>query len=589
MNRPNMQIELDDERKKILKIDGHILIIGGPGSGKTTIALLRANQEIDSGILKPKQKVLFLSFARATVARVNEVVAKVLSKADQRNLEVETYHGFAWNIIKSHGYLLNNKPVRLLTPPEASSRLVDFDTREKKEEEKIRLFNEEGLLHFDLFAKKAHELISRSKSLLRVISDTYPLIILDEFQDTNPNEWLMIQELGKQSRLIALADAEQRIYSFRGADPKRISEFITLFSPTKFDFGSENNRSKGQDIVEFGNDILTGANMTKMYRNVEIVYYGAMIKGTVHSDLKIAVLKSLVNARAEDKSQWSIAILAPTNKLMLEISDFLNQEQRFRSGRRLVPVSHEVAFDFYGPSLSAVLIAGLLEKGRDVTSVAQQLATDICSYVRGKNGEKEGTLSQGNKDILAALENFSSTGVCGSKQKSTIKDSIRIAEARNALVLTGNPEEDWMAIRKILSASAIKTILSIEKDAGYLRLLHKGATLRSLLGETWRKNGSYVKARILVQNALRQEHFSASTKKWKGVQVMTIHKSKGKEFTEVIIYEGLHGDRIVWHGCSEDELAQKRLVLRVGVTRGIKNVKIFTPATNHCVLLPPRP
>ncbi len=584
-----MEIELDDERKKILSTDGHILIIGGPGSGKTTIALFRANKEIGSGVLKPKQKVLFLSFARATVTRVNEVVSRVLSKTDQKNLEVETYHGFAWNILKSHGYLLNgDMPVRLLTPPEASARLVDFETKKEKEQEKLRLFNEEGLLHFDLFAVKTYELLAKSKSLLKVVSDTYPLIILDEFQDTNPDEWLMIQELGKQSRLMALADAEQRIYSFRGADPKRIGEFITLFSPIKFDFGSENNRSKGQDIVDFGNDILTGANIEKTYKDVETVYYGVMRKGTVHSDLKIAVLKALADSHTKNRNDWSIAILAPTNKLMLEISDFFNQEQRFTSGTRLVPISHEVAFDSYGPSLSAVLIAGLLEDQNGITSIAQQIATDICSYIRGRKGEKEGPLSKGDKDILKALGDFCTTGVCGSRQKPIINDCLRMAEARVNLSLTGNPEEDWMMIRKILSASQIKTILNIEKDATYLRLLHKGASLRSLLGESWRKNGSYAKARNLVQNALTQEHFSASTKKWKGVQVMTIHKSKGKEFTEVIIYEGLHSDRIVWSGSTEDEIAQKRLVLRVGVTRGINSVKIFTPAKDHCVLLPPK-
>lgn len=586
-----MDIKLNDERKKILKTDGHILVIGGPGSGKTTIALLRANQEIISGILKSKQKVLFLSFARATVSRVTEVVSRTLSKKDQQDLEVGTYHGFAWNILKSHAYLLNgNMPIKLLTPPEASDRLADFETTEKKDKEKFRLFEEEGLLHFDLFAIKTYELLSKSNALLKIICDSYPLIILDEFQDTNPDEWLMIQELGKRSRLIALADAEQRIYSFRGADPKRIGEFINLFSPTKFDFGSENNRSNGQDIVEFGNDILTGINLTKTYNDVKIVYYGAMRKGsgTVHLDLKIAVLNALANSHTKNRNDWSLAILAPTNKLMLEISDFFNQEQKFTSGKKLVSISHDVAFDSYGPSLSATMIAGLLESSSDVISTAKQVAIDVCSYIRGRNGEKEGNLSKINKEILSALLNFSVIGVCGSKHKSIIKDCIRIAEIRKLLVLKGNPEEDWMAIRKILSLSLIPIILSIEKDASYLRLLHKGATLRSLLNESWRKNGSYSKARNLVQNALTQEHFSASTKKWKGIQVMTIHKSKGKEFSEVIIYEGLYSDRIVWSGSSDDDIAQKRLVLRVGVTRGIDNVKIFTPAKDHCMLLPPK-
>jgi len=303
----------------------------------------------------------------------------------------------------------------------------------------------------------------------------------------------------------------------------------------------------------------------------------------------VAVLNALTNSHALNRNEWSLAILTPTNKLMLEVSDYLAQEQRFTSGKKLVAISHEVAFDSYGPSLSAVLIAGLLEGQADALSIAKQLASDICSYIRGRNGEKEIPISKPNKEIITALQDFATTGVCGSKQKAIIKDCLRIAETVRTLVHTGNPEEDWMVIRKILSTSTIKTILSIEKDAGYLRLLHKGATLRSLLGESWRKNASYDKARTLVQNALTREHFSASTKKWRGVQVMTIHKSKGKEFSEVIIYEGLHGDRIVWNGCPEDELAQKRLVLRVGVTRGIKNVKIFTPASKHCVLLPPKP
>lgn len=84
----------------------------------------------------------------------------------------------------------------------------------------------------------------------------YPVIILDEFQDTSADEWQLIQLLGTQSKLIALADPEQRIYDFRGADPKRITQFIESFKPKIFDFGQQNNRSNGKDIAEFGNDLL---------------------------------------------------------------------------------------------------------------------------------------------------------------------------------------------------------------------------------------------------------------------------------------------------------------------------------------------
>ncbi len=66
------QLNEDDKRIDIMKSSGPLLIMGGPGSGKTTIALFKAKQIIESELLQPGQKVLFLSFARATISRVEE-------------------------------------------------------------------------------------------------------------------------------------------------------------------------------------------------------------------------------------------------------------------------------------------------------------------------------------------------------------------------------------------------------------------------------------------------------------------------------------------------------------------------------------
>lgn len=66
---------------------------------------------------------------------------------------------------------------------------------------------------------------------------------------------------------------------------------------------------------------------------------------------------------------------------------------------------------------------------------------------------------------------------------------------------------------------------------------------------------------------------------------MTIHKSKGKEFDEVIVYEGVFQGRIVRSGASDRDVEQARLALRVGVTRAMQRVTILTPQAAPCPLL----
>lgn len=65
---------------------------------------------------------------------------------------------------------------------------------------------------------------------------------------------------------------------------------------------------------------------------------------------------------------------------------------------------------------------------------------------------------------------------------------------------------------------------------------------------------------------------------------MNIHKSKGKEFDEVIIYEGSF-QRIVWAGANDKQKAQALLALRVAVTRAMKKTLILTPEKEPCPFL----
>lgn len=577
--------ELSDQKKELLNTNGPLLILGGPGSGKTTIALLKANQIIEQDGLSRGQLVLFLSFARATVSRVEEQVGQMISTDNKKHIEVNTYHGFIWGILRSHGYLLNSKsPLKLLTPPEAASRFANTSNEQERTAEKRRLFDAEGIVHFDLFAGLGAELLSRSNSLARIISDAYPVIILDEFQDTNPDEWSFIKELGKRSRLIALADAEQRIYEFRGADPARISEFIKQYSPQQFDFGSENNRSNGTDIAIFGNDLLAGRNKEKKYNNVQIVTYPFRKENWLHFDVKVAAIKAARKLiAAGQKNNWSVAVLVPTKRLMMEVSDYFSETQNVMN-KTLRRVPHEVALETTGPSLAAILIGELLDLSVAKEDGLNQLIKNLCEHIRGRNGNEPP--SKSNLELSAALLNYLATGkIRGTKRLSIINDCRAINDAIYDLEYRGNPSEDWIQIVDILSKSSSDVIKQVVVDSKYLRILHKGSELRSSLSTLWRSYGSYRGAGQAIRLSLLQDYFSSSTKEYRGIHIMTIHKSKGKEFDEVIIYEGQYQGKIVNKIGGAKSIEQSRLSLRVGVTRARQNTTIITPASDMCPFL----
>ncbi|MBI6560607.1 ATP-dependent helicase [Pseudomonas syringae] len=564
-----------DLKRDFLACTGHALALGGPGSGKTHVALVKARDEIRSGILKPSQKILFLSFARPTVARIIEKASELISREDLKQLEVSTYHGFAWNILRSHAYLLNGRSsLKLMPPPEAAAHLTDID-KTQHEAEKRRLFEQEGRLHFDLFAGLVSELFSRSDRLGAIFSDTYPIIIFDEFQDTNSDEWALVRQLGIRSRLIALADPEQRIYEFRGAEPKRVGDFLEVFGAAHFDFAGENYRSSGTDIATYGNDLLTGANKGKTYQQVKIVRYNFMYGKNLHFSAKAAVCSAL--GRLKNIPNKSIAILVPSRRLMLELSDYLSS-----SADGLPELHHDVAMDAEPPALAAGVIAILLVGGAPC-DVANRLIGALQTHIRGRRGGRP--TPQAELDLAGALTGFIASGkIRGTKRQQIVSEVQRISELRRHLQLSGDPSQDWLQLSSLLASSTADALRQVAMDARYLRLLHRGSVLRANLGALWRAQGGYNGAEEAVRSALLQEHFAAAQKDWRGIHLMTIHKSKGKEFDEVIVYDGLY-QRIAKAPQDPKNNAQDLLALRVGVTRAIRRTTIVTPKRDSCPFL----
>lgn len=569
-------MEWTNTKQAFLASTGNVLAMGGPGSGKTHVALVKARDEIRSGALQPGQRILFLSFARPTVARIVEKAKELISAADFKLLEVNTYHGFAWGVLRSHGYLLNDgKRLKLLPPPEGAARLAHI-AKEEHHAEKLRLFHEEGLLHFDLFALLTAQLFSRSQRLTGVYASTYPLLVVDEFQDTNADEWAMVRELASRCRVIALADPDQRIYEFRGADPNRLKEFSDQFAPQVVEFQGENHRSAGTDIATFGADLLTGKNRGALYNNVSVVEYGFLPGRSTHFQMKAQLIQSI--RRLKKSENWSVAVLVPSKALMLQVSDYLSGE---KDG--FPTLYHDVAMDAESPALAADVIATVLEGGHpDVLKV--QLINAIHTHIRGRNGSKGP--AQAELGLADAMIGYLGSGkIRGKNREALVADCGRIAEHRQGLAFSGGPEEDWRTVRELFAQSKVEQLSRIAADAKYLRLLHKGSALRASLADVWRRQGKYVGAVEAVRNALVQEHFTAALKEWRGIHLMTIHKAKGKEFDEVLIYEGLYTGRIVPTGADEARTGQARLALRVAVTRAMKRATILSPRNEPCIFL----
>lgn len=575
-----LQLNEDPKRQAILKANRHLLIMGGPGSGKTTIALYKAQQIVESGLLNSGQKVLFLSFARATISRVEEQAENLIFAHSKEQIEINTYHGFFWNIIKHHGYLLTKSPIRIVPPHEASQYLFGVGKDDVYNTLK-NLFDEKGLIHFDLFAPLCTQLLTQSGAIRNIIRKMYPIIILDEFQDTNLDEWEFIKLLGEYCRLIALADPDQRIYDFRGADPKRVTQLIELFQPDIFDFGKENNRSNGTDIVLFGNDLLSKTNHGKQYQNVSIQTYSVLKKPNTHLHIKYAVLQAINRLNKEQIPEWSIAVLVPTNALMLDVSDTLLKKQTLKNKKVFPSISHEVAIETAGPSLACLFVAGLLDGGSINSCTIEATMQSIINHVAGRHGSKP--VPKKELEFVSGIENYLLTKkIQGKNRKALIDECSNLVDAVNEISFSGNIIADWKMLTGLLEHYQSDYLRHIENDAKYIRLLQRGTQLYSSLDGIWRETHTYKGAVDAVSNALTQEHFAMSTRKWNGVNVMTIHKAKGKEFNEVIIYEGVYQNRIV---SAPERIDQARLNLRVAVTRAKKYAVILTPENDPCPLI----
>ena len=604
-------VDLTETQKEVLRAIGHQLVTGEPGSGKTTVAILKG-AKIAREALKPGQRILFLSFARATVSRVLEAIDEesAITSEERRRIEVDTYHSFFWRILKTHGYLVGfPRRMTILTPPneaialsavrsgyKAASKLSEEEKAEKRareEAERIRLATEEGRVCFDLFADRVAILLHGSNKVRSLISTMYPYIVLDEFQDTSADQWRVVQALGASSTLIALADPEQRIFDFIGADPERLNHFKAAFAPAVHDLAGDNHRSKGTEIALFGNDILTGKFRQNDYRGIGYAPYEPN-QNQAYASLVGQVLQARKRLIETGRRDWSLAILVPTKKMTRLVSDVLREPFG-----NVPPIAHTAAVDMEGSILAAEIIAFLLQQ-RGHAGCFDEFVELMCGYFHGRGGAAP---TKGDMDEAVRFRGaLAKWNECLAKGRPTpgnsvLKGTHAVHQASAALTLTGDPDADWVAVRGVLDAGPCQQLNDIAKEVRNVGLLERGTQLRQGLAQDWRDTSGYRNALAITRQSFVQEHFATAHKPESGIVVMNMHKAKGKQFDEVIIFEGwpkrargeivANPDRIVSGNIHDGPMTQARQNFRVSITRAKVRTTILTPRDDVCVLLLP--
>ncbi len=558
-----MNPELSDQALAALEADGPVLVLGGPGSGKTTLALLKAKQLVP--LLRPGQEALFLSFSRAAVRQVLVRGKEILTRKERRLVAVKTYHSFCMDILKTHGKLLTGQPPRIVYPMEA--RLAKSAHGGDWEIERLRLAREDGRYCFEQFAPSAAEVLNRATRARELVSRRYPIVILDEFQDTDDSQWELVKLLSRNSLLIALADPDQRIFDYDPkVDPERLNHLRHFLSPSEFDLGSANHRSPNAGILSFADAVLRNTPLPQTKDVTMVAYPQDALPAGVHAH----VIRLISQLRSGGIDWPTVAILCRTNSLVADVSSWL-QEGRSFEGLRLAPVDHHVVWDADLTTAAAQVVASIMEwPQHELGPAVSATLRHLANYYDLKNAEHANTTAR----KVAVSYRAAESAVLDGRSLGLPEVDYLLSSFNDGVVLVGKLERDWYTARSILADGP--SFGEVFESTRFVRLAHTQDEIGDVLAKQWLNSGTYGPAAALVRRALETRKLTSANSEPGGVILMTMHKAKGKEFDGVVLVEGAHKGVFFDSRDKQPHEASRRL-LRVGITRARHQVCIVRP------------
>jgi DNA helicase-2/ATP-dependent DNA helicase PcrA len=567
-----LRMELDEKRKDFLADRGHALVTGGPGCGKTTVALIKAVADMES--LEPEQRILFISFSRAAVRQIGDRAGDLVTWVHRRRLEIRTFHSFFIELVAAHGRLLHGKQPRFLAPSEEDRARSDFDGDWKTES--LRLAVEDGVYVFDRLAAAAAELLTKDGSVRALYSSTYPLVIIDEFQDTNEDQWRVIQALAAASQVVLLADPDQRIYDFiEGVTEQRLPEARVALSPTEYDLSADNHRSHAGGILDFANAVLRNSGSLPIASGIyrRRYRYANEYPGVVHK--AVADLLNALDRQLQRPA--NIAVLGTDRFAVSSLSQALS-EPGIIEGQTYEAVEHYLHWDAGLAAMSGEVLASLLEwPALPADERASFTLQKMADFYRVKYAASN-PRSQAAKKKYASLEKAIEDIRTG-KNPRTAAGKKLVLWATADLELSGNPVMDWRRVRATFGAGA-KDMAEIVQHARMLRLFRATDSLAWGLSSGW-DGYAYGDAASTVRGVLAADMLESRDEPVPRVSLMNMHKSKGKEFDGVIIGEGMYQGKLLDPTWDAKRLSERRRLLRVAITRARFKVIFVQPRTAH--------
>lgn len=347
----------DKQKEAVLHKNGPLLVLAGAGSGKTrvlttSIANLIKNEGVDP------RNILAITFTNKAANEMKDRIASLLGM-DVGHLWIGTFHSICARILRMNiekiGYSSNftiydtNDQRTLIkeiindlgykdeiSPRDAQNiisslknksispneflKIDSFYRNHNEYYEIYRLYEkrkyEYNSLDFDDLIEKVLDIFKKDQQVLEYYQKKFEYVFVDEYQDTNASQYELIKYFGGyHNNVIVVGDADQSIYSFRGADISNILNFEKDFNDARVIKLEQNYRSTS-NILNTANSLIIN-NIERKEKNLwtandtgdEVIYKNNSVESE-ESKFVVDEIKKLVNL---GYAYSDIAVLYRTN------------------------------------------------------------------------------------------------------------------------------------------------------------------------------------------------------------------------------------------------------------------------------------